>query len=89
MFVGNIALIAWRVQRRFGAGGVVVLTAVFCLIGLVRDFTVAAIFPEMIFFGPLPDSALADVAVWAIIVLVALLVSRLVSGPASLDPFRT
>ena len=88
IFVGCTALVAWRVQRRFGARGVATLAAIVCAAGLMRDFSVAAIFPEMICFGPVPTSAIADIGAWAIVVFVALAVTRLVAGPASADSLR-
>jgi hypothetical protein len=87
-FVGCVALIAWRVQRRFGTRGVKRLGAIVCGVGLVRDLSVAAIFPEMIRFGAMPASAIADVGAWAVVVLVAVLVTRIVAGPASSDALR-
>ncbi len=87
-FVGTIALIGWRVQRRFGTRGVVVLTAIVCSAGLVRDLSVAAALPSVIRFGPMPASAIADVLAWAIVVFVALAVTRVVAGPAHADAIR-
>jgi hypothetical protein len=81
-FVGTIALIGWRTQRRFGALGLACLTAIVCSVGLVRDLAVARALPSVIRFGPMPASALADVAAWAIVVFVALTVTRLIAGPA-------
>ncbi len=82
-FVGTIALIGWRVQRRFGARGVVWLTATVCIVGLIRDLLVAAALPRVVRFGPFPASAIADVAAWGIVVFVALAVTRVVAGAAS------
>jgi hypothetical protein len=87
-FVGCIALIGWRVQRRFGARGIAVLAAVVCTLGAVRDFSVAAALPQVMHMGPLPGSLIADVAAWGIVVSVALGVMRIVSGPARSDPLR-
>ena len=56
--------------------------------GSLRDFAAAAILPGMIQFGALPASALADVGAWAVVVFVALAVTRLVSGPATADALR-
>ena len=84
-FVGTIALIGWRVQRRFGTRGVVVLTAIVCGAGLARDFSVAAALPNVIRFGPMPASAIADMLAWAIVVFIALAVPRVVAGPAGAD----
>jgi hypothetical protein len=79
-FVGTLALIGWRVGRRFGVRGLAVLCAVVCAVGLVRDLSVAAA-TQMIRFGPLPASLVADLGAWAVVVAVALGVSRLVGGP--------
>ncbi len=88
LFVGNLALIGWRVQRRFGARGVAALAAIVCAGGVLRDFAVAARLPDFIRFGPLPASAVADAFAWATVVLVALAVTRLVAGPARADAPR-
>jgi hypothetical protein len=87
-FVGCIALVGWRVQRRFGARGVAVLAAVVCTLGTLRDFSVAATLPQMMHMGPLPGSLIADVVAWGIVVTVALGVMRMVSRPARSDPLR-
>jgi hypothetical protein len=87
-FVGCVALVGWRVQRRFGARGVAVLAAVVCTLGTVRDFSVAAALPQVMRLGPLPGSLIADVLAWGIVVSVALGVMRIVSGPARSDPLR-
>lgn len=87
-FVGTLALIGWRVQRRFGAQGALGLTVLVCIVGLARDLSVAAAMPEMIRFGAMPASAIADVVAWLIVVFVALAPSRLVAGSARADPLR-
>jgi hypothetical protein len=87
-FVGTIALIGWRVQRRFGARGVVWLTAIVCGVGLLRDLAVAALLPEMVRFGGMPASVIADVVAWGIVVFVALAVTRVIAGAASADALR-
>lgn len=85
IFVGGVALVGWRVQRRFGTRGVASFGAVVCGVGLVRDMTVAALFPRMIRLGAAPVAQLADVGAWAVVVIVALAVTRLVAGPARGD----
>ena len=80
--VGCLALIGWRVQRRFGTRGLVAMSAVVCTLGPVRDFAVAAVLPDLMRMGPLPGSLVADVAAWAVVLLVALGVTRLVAGPS-------
>jgi hypothetical protein len=87
-FVGCVALVGWRVQRRFGARGIAVIAAVVCTLGAVRDFSVAAALPQMMHMGPIPGSLFADVVAWGIVVTVALGVMRIVSGPARSDPLR-
>jgi hypothetical protein len=82
IFVGSLALIGWRVQRAFGARGLVTMTIVVLVVGCIRDFTAAAIFPDVMVFGPMPGALLADAAAWAVVLLVALVVPRIVSGPA-------
>ena len=79
-FVGCLAFIGWRIQRRFGARGIAWLLGIVCVLGPARDFGAAAVLPEVIRFGPQPASWLADTAAWAVVVLVALGVSRVVSG---------
>src|SRR5207249_3562092 len=77
-----------RGGRRFGSGGVRVLAALVCIGGVVRDFSVAAALPRMIRFGDARASVMADLGAWAIVVLVALVVTRVVAGPASADGLR-
>ena len=88
-FVGSLALIGWRVQRRFGARGIAWLFAIALPLGACRDFSAAAIFPDVIRFGPQPAALIADVAAWAVVVLVALGVSRMIAGPARADALRS
>jgi hypothetical protein len=87
-FVGCLALVAWRVQRRWGARGIAKLAVVVCCVGAVRDFTVAAVLPDVIWIGPAPASVFADMAAWAVVVAVAVGVTRLVAGPADADELR-
>jgi hypothetical protein len=83
VFVGTTALVAWRVKRRFGARGVVALVIVVCVVGAIRDFSVAAAIPTMIRFGPFPASLIADLGAWLVVALVAIGVTRLVAGAAN------
>jgi hypothetical protein len=87
-FVGCLALVAWRVQRRFGVRGVTALALGVCGVGVVRDFTVAALLPQAIRIGPPPASILADLGAWVVVVVVALGVMRAVAGPAGADALR-
>jgi len=87
-FVGCLALIGWRIQRRFGARGIAWLFALALPLGACRDFGAAAIFPDVIRFGAMPGALLADVAAWAVVLIVALGVSRVIAGPARADALR-
>ena len=65
------------------------MAVVVCSLGAVRDFTVAAVLPDVIWIGPAPASIFADMAAWAVVVAdVALGVTRLVAGPADADELR-
>jgi hypothetical protein len=87
-FVGTLALIGWRVGRGFGARGLAILTAIVCAVGLARDLAIAAAMPELVRFGAQPAAAVADVLAWALVVAVALGVTRAVAGPARADALR-
>ena len=87
-FVGCLALIAWRVQRRYGARGIVILAALVCGGGFVRDFSVAFVLPDVIRFGEPPASIVSDVVAWAVVFAVAFVVTRVVAGPATADALR-
>jgi hypothetical protein len=64
------------------------LCAVACGLGLVRDYTVATLFPNLLRFGPAPASELADVAAWGVVLLFALGITRVIAGPAHADTLR-
>jgi hypothetical protein len=88
IFVGIAALLGYRVARAWGLRGIITFIAVFCTLGLIRDFSAAAMFPKVIQFGPSPSAQIADVLAWLIIVLVGLGVTRIVAGAASRDELR-
>jgi hypothetical protein len=88
LFVGCLAILGWRIQRRSGARGLALLALAVCIAGPIRDFSVAAALPDVIRFGPMPAAALADVAAWAIVLGTALAVPRLIAGPAHADAPR-
>jgi hypothetical protein len=78
IFVGSIALIGWRVHRAYGFGGLVRLTIAVLVLGCIRDFSAAAIFPDLLHFGPQPGALLGDAAAWGAVALVALVVPAIV-----------
>jgi hypothetical protein len=81
IFVGSIALIGWRVKRAFGIGGLVRFIVAVLVLGCIRDFAGASIFPDLLRFGPQPGALIADAAAWAVVALVALVVPAIVDRP--------
>jgi hypothetical protein len=80
-----IFLITWRISRRFGWRGLVVLLAVLAVIGPPRDYWYMRRFPE---WGGYASGVAPVVAISATYVLLVLLghgVMRLVAGPADAD----
>jgi len=80
-----ILLVTWRIARRFGWRGLTVVLVFLAVIGPPRDYTVAAMFPEWIVFGPGVAPIIAVSAVYVGIVAVGQPVMRLVAGPARGD----
>ena len=78
-----VYLITWRVARRFGGRGLVVLAVGAAIMGPVRDYRVAAMFPDWIAFSP----GLAVATIYALLVIVRHAVMHVVSGPALGDSF--
>lgn len=88
-FVGVLALISWRVARAHGRRGLVILCVLVVALGLVRDLSVAALFPSLLRFGPAPASWIADECAWAIVLAFAIGIPRAVAGAAATDAPRT
>jgi hypothetical protein len=82
-----LALLGWRVTRRFGWRGQVVFLFAVAVFGTLRDYRVAAWLPEFIVFAPGIGIALVDAACWAGLLALAQAVMRLVAGPVKTDPF--
>jgi hypothetical protein len=80
-----LALVGWRVTRRFGGPGLVALLAFMGVFGPARDYAAAAANPWLIVFGPGLIPALGDSACWVVLTGLGQLVMRLVSGPARSD----
>ena len=81
----GVALIGWRLLRRFGQGGLLGLLGGMAVYGPVRDLLGAAA-TGVIAFGPGPVPLLADASSWAGLTAVAQGVMWVVAGPASADP---
>ena len=80
-----IFLITWRIARRFGWRGLVVLLAVSAVIGPPRDYWYMRRFPEWGGYGPGVAPVVAISASYVLLVLVGHGVMRLVAGPADAD----
>ena len=83
------SLIGWRINRRFGRRGVLIFLACIAAYGLLRDFlgTTAANAAgiHLLVLAPGPLTVLADALCWVGCVGIAMLVMRLVAGPARED----
>ena len=81
-----LALIGWRITRRFGWRGQAAFLIAVAILGTLRDYRVAAWLPEFIVFAPGIRIALIDAACWGGLLAFAQAVMRLVAGPVKNDP---
>jgi hypothetical protein len=81
-----LALVGWRVTRRFAWRGQATFLGAVTILGTLRDYRIAAWLPEFIVFAPGVRVVLIDAACWAIALALAQVVMRIVSGPAGGDP---
>lgn len=81
---GGVALVGWRVTRRFGGRGLAAFIGIMGLYGPARDYA-AATWSGLITFAPGVVPVLADAACWASGMALAQAVMRLVAGPARSD----
>ncbi len=82
----TLALVGWRVTRRFGWRGQVVFLGAVTFLGTVRDYRIAAWLPEFIVFASGIGVVLIDAACWAIMLALAQAAMHLVAGPVGGDP---
>ena len=80
-----LALFGWIVTRRFGWRGLTVFLAVLAIVGALRDYFIAGKLLGLIVFAPGVFLAIIDGFLWAGLTALAILVMRLVSGPARID----
>lgn len=83
----GVALIGWRLTRRFGWRGLVSFIGVMGIVGPLRDYAGAAL-THAIVFAPGIVPALGDAACWAGGIALVQAIMRLVSGPARADRLR-
>ncbi|HEX3069921.1 MAG TPA: hypothetical protein VHX14_15235 [Thermoanaerobaculia bacterium] len=79
-------LVTWRIGRRFGLRGLVITTTIVTIIGMPRDYFIAAKFPEWMVFLPGAAPIVADGVAYAVIMIVGHAVMYLVAGPSRADP---
>ncbi|HEX4737166.1 MAG TPA: hypothetical protein VH331_06360 [Allosphingosinicella sp.] len=80
-----LALIGWRVTRRFGWRGQLMFLAILTTMGALRDFLVAERVLGIIVFAPGASPVLVDAGIWIGTVVLAQAVMRLVAGPTAED----
>jgi hypothetical protein len=82
----GVALIGWRVTRRFGSRGLVAFIAFMAVYGPLRDYAGSAA-SGLFAMEPGIVPLLADAACWAAGMALAQAAMRLVAGPADKDPW--
>ena len=80
-----LALIGWRVTRRFGWRGLCVFLGLLAVVGTLRDYLVAGRLMGLVVFAPGVVLAIIDALLWAGLTALAISVMRAVSGPARED----
>jgi hypothetical protein len=80
-----LALIGWRVTRRFGWRGLIVFLGILAVVGTVRDYFISGSLMGLIVFAPGVVLVILDALLWAGLMALAIAVMRAVSGPARDD----
>ena len=80
-----LALIGWRVMRRFGLRGLTVYLAILAVIGTLRDYFIAGSLMGLVVIAPGVALAIIDALLWAGLTALAITVMRAVSGPSRDD----
>jgi len=81
-----VFLITWRIARRFGWRGLVVVGFGVAIIGPPRDYWYMSRFPDWGYYAPGFAPVIAISVSYVALVMVGHAVMRLVSGPARKDP---
>ena len=77
--------VTWRLARRFGWRGLAVFICIVTMIGPIRDYFYATMFPKWMVFAPGVAPFVADGATYAGVVVMGHAVMRLIAGPAIED----
>ncbi len=88
LFYGaGIALIGWRINRRFGINALIAFIILFGFYGVSRDFlfTAATSSSNLIVFGSGTAPVIADMLAWMGVLTIAQIVMWLIAGPAKDD----
>ena len=80
-----LALIGWVVMRRYGGRGLAVFLGALAVVGMLRDYLIAGKLMGLIVFAPGGFLWIIDGFLWAGLTALAILVMRLVRGPARID----
>jgi hypothetical protein len=80
-----LALVGWRVLRRFGPRGLAVFLAVLAVVGTLRDYLIAGRLLGLAVFAPGVALVITDALLWAGLTALAVAVMRAVSGPSRDD----
>ena len=80
-----LALIGWRVMRRFGGRGLAGFLGILAVVGTLRDYLIAGRLMGLVEFAPGVALAIIDGLLWAGLTALAIAVMRAVSGPARED----
>jgi hypothetical protein len=75
-----LALIGWRVMRRFGSRGLTVFLGILAVVGTLRDYLIAGSLMSLVVFAPGVALAILDALLWAGLTALAITVMRAVSG---------
>ncbi len=82
-----LALIGWRVARRFGSAGLGVFLGILAVVGTLRDYLLAGKVMGLIVFAPGVVLVIIDAFLWLGLTALSIAVMRAVSGPARDDAF--
>jgi hypothetical protein len=80
-----LALIGWRVLRRFGSRGLTAFLAILAVMGTLRDYLIAGRLMGLVVFAPGVALTIFDAFLWAGLTALAIAVMRAVGGPSRDD----